>query len=187
MKMRNTIWLVAVVMALLVSVSLAGATVVTLPNTGQGSSLAATVSEQANVSVSSAIAFAVTDVTSTTANTSDASVSATVIVLTNGNALKIELTGDEETFTPPASGGTTWDVEDISWDAATWTNGTGNAASLSATGGTYVEVASSTANAASCASTDLTFTLAAKAAASPAVKAGDHTLAATWKFSSYTP
>jgi len=152
------------------SASLAGATVVTLPNVAQGSTFTATVSEQANVSVSAAIAFAVDDVTSATVNTADASVSATVIVLTNGNALKIELTGDAETFTPPAAGGTTWDVEDVSWDAATWTNGTGNAASLSATGGTYTEVAHSSANAASCASTDLTFTLAAKAAADPARK-----------------
>ncbi len=187
MKMPNTMWLVAVVVGLLVSVSLASATVVTLPNTGQGSTFTATVSEQANVSVSAAIAFAVDDVTSTTDNTADASVSATVIVLTNGNALKIELTGNAETFAPPAAGGTTWDVEDVSWDTATWSNGTGNAASLSATGGTYIEVAHSDANAASCASTDLTFTLAAKSAASPAVKSGAHTLAATWKFSSYTP
>ena len=104
MKMRNTIWLVAVVMALLVSASVASATVVALPNTAQGSTLTANVSDQADVAASSAIAFAVSDVTGSTANTTDATITVSAMVLVNGNALKVEIQADAETFNPPALG-----------------------------------------------------------------------------------
>ncbi len=184
MKMRNTIWLVAVAVGLLMSVSLASAAVVTLPNETQSTTFTATVSEQANVSVPVAVAFAVTDVSSNT-DAAAASVGATVIVLTNLNALKISLAGDTADFSKPTGGTNTWAASDVSWDVATWSNtGVGNAASLSATAATYTEVASSSANAASCESTNLIFTLAADATVD---RAGDHTLAATWKFESFTP
>lgn len=161
---------------------IAGATVVTLPDETQSTTFTASVSEQADVTVPATVTFTVADVTSTTDSTGEVSV--TSIVLTDGNALKISLQGDAAAFTPPAAGGTTWDVGDVSWAAGTWTNGTGAAGTLNAS--TYTEVASTSANAVSTSST-ITFTLAAKAAADPAIKAGDHTLAATWKFESFTP
>ncbi len=186
MKMRNTIWLVAVVMALLMSASLASAAAVALPHTSEGSNLTAAVSEQADVSVDTTVAFAVGDVTSATDADAASSVGATVIVLTVGNALKIELAPNATAFTPPSGSGT-WASSAVSWTATSWSNGTKNDASLSAEAAAYTEVARSSANAASCESTGLMFHLAANVAASPAIEAGDHTLTATWKFSSFDP
>jgi len=178
---KITVFLLVSILVLSLSAA-AGAAVVTLPDETQSTTFTATVSEQADVTVPATVTFTVTDVTSTTDGTGDVSV--TSIVLTDGNALKISLQGDAAAFTPPAAGGTTWDVGDVSWAAGTWTNGTGAAGTLNNTA--YTEVASTSANAVSTSST-VTFTLAAKAAADPAIKAGDHTLAATWKFESFTP
>lgn len=175
---KLTMFLLVAVLVLGVSV-MAGAIVVTLPDTSQTTTFTATVAEQADVTVPATVTFTVNDVTSTTNGTG--AVSATSIVLADTKQLKISLQGNAASFTPPAAGGTTWDVGDVSWAAGTWTNGTGAAGTLSSAA--YVVVATSAANAPSTGST-ITFTLAAKAAADPAVKAGDHTLIATWKFES---
>lgn len=175
---KLTIFLLVAVLILGLS-AIAVATVVTLPNETQSTTFTATVAEQANVTVPATVTFNVNDVTSTTDGTG--AVSATSIVLTDGSALKISLQGDAASFTPPAAGGTTWDVGDVSWVAGDWTNGTGAIGTLSSAA--YIEVATSDANAVSTSST-ITFTLAAKAAADPAIFAGDHTLVATWKFES---
>ena len=179
---KFTIFLLVAALVLGVS-GMAGATVVTLEDTSQTTTFTATVAEQADVTVPATVTFTVNDVTSSTNGTGF--VSATSIVLDDGHFLKISLKGNAAAFTPPG-GVTTWDASDVSWAAGTWTNGTGNAASLSDTANTYVLVATSNANAASTSST-ITFTLAAKAAASPAIWAGDHTLTATWKFESLAP
>lgn len=181
MKMRNTIWLVAVVLGLLVSAGLASAAVVTLPDETQSTTFTATVSEQANVSVPATVTFTVTDVSSSTV-ASDATVSATTIVLTDGNALKISLKGDAADFTPPTGGTNTWAVGDVSWDTgATWTGITGGAGTAGTLATAYGTVATSDANVTALSTTSLTFTLAADATVD---RAGDHTLAATWKFES---
>lgn len=160
----------------------ASADVVTLPDTSKTTTFTATVSEQAEVSASSAIAFAVEDVTSSTTNTSNASVSATSIVIDNGNTVKVEIQADASSFSAPTGGSVTWSAANISWDAPTWTGGTGASGELSAAG--YTAVATSNANASELSTTALAFTLAAKATVD---RAGAHTLAATWKFSSVTP
>ena len=184
MKMRNTIWVMAVVMALLVSASLASAAVVALPDTAQGSTLTANVSDQADVSASSAIAFAVSDVTGSTANATDATITVSAMVLVNGNALKVEIQAAAESFS--GTTGDTWDAADISWTATTpWTNGTGVSGTLSNIA--YEEVGHSTANADTTSTTALTFTLGPNAASATGIKAEAQTLSATWKFSSYTP
>ena len=166
--------------ALLLAVGVASATVVTLPNETQTTTFTATVSEQANVAVPAGVAFAVTNVSASTVS-SGQSVSATVIVLADGKKLRIEIAPNAAAFT----GGTvTWAASDISWNAATsWTGGTGNAATMSATPGTYVKIVDMTsANAPTVSTTTLVFTLAAKATVD---RAGAHTLACTWKFSSF--
>jgi hypothetical protein len=84
-------------------------------------------------------------------------------------------------FTPPTAGDTTWSPTDVSWNAATWTTGTGAAGTLNNDAATYTQVATSGANAATLSSNTLTFTLAAK----PTVtRAGAHTLTVTWKVES---
>ena len=161
----------------------ASAVVVTLSNETQTTLFTATVTEQANVTVPAAVGWTVNNVSASTASAGQ-SVSATVIVLTDGNKLRIEIAPDAADFTPAAGGSTptTWASEDVSW-VGTWTNGTANNAAMSNTLGTYVAVADMTAaNAASLSSANLVFTLAAKAAVD---RAGAHTLAATWKFSSF--
>jgi len=178
---KITVFLLVSILVLGLSAA-AGATDVTLPDESQSTTFTATVTEQADVTVPADVTFAVNDVTIATEATGNVSV--TSIVLTDGNALKISLQGDAAAFTPPAAGGTTWDVGDVSWAAGTWTDGTGAVGTLDNL--SYTEVASTDANAASTSST-ITFTLAAKVAADPAIKAGDHTLTAAWKFESFTP
>jgi len=175
---KLTMFLLVAILVLGASV-IAGAVVVTLPDESQTTTFTATVAEQADVTVPATVTFTVNDVTTTTAGTG--AVSATSIVLADTKTLKIYLQGDAASFTPPAAGGTTWDVGDVSWAAGAWTNGTGASGTLSNVA--YNEVATSAANAPSTSST-ITFTLAAKATADPAVKAGDHALTATWKFES---
>ncbi len=157
------------------------AAVVTLPNETQTTTFTANVTEQANVTVPANVTWTVNNVSAAT-NSAAQTVSATVIVLNDGKKLRIELAPNTVSFTAPAGGTTTWASSDVSW-AGSWTNGTANNASMSATANTYVKVADMTAaNAASVSSADLVFTLAAKAGVD---RAGAHTLAATWKFSSF--
>ena len=175
---KITIFLLVAVLVLGISI-MAGAFVVTLTDTSQTTTFTATVAEQADVTVPATVTFIVNDVTTTTAGMG--AVSVTSIVLFDGNALRISLQGNAAAFTPPAAGGTTWGVGDVSWAAGAWTNGTGAAGTLDNTA--YNVVVSSDANASSIGST-ITFTLAAKATVD---RAGNHDLTATWKFESFTP
>ncbi|MHB9023649.1 MAG: hypothetical protein ACYC7E_05660 [Armatimonadota bacterium] len=155
------------------------AAAITLPDSGQTTTLTATVSEQAQVTVPAGVAFAVTDVTQST--DSDAqSVSVSSIVLeTATKQLKISLKANAVDFTPPVALATTWAAADVSWNDGTWTNATGNSNTLSE--GSFIEVATAAADAASASVADLVFTLAAK---STVKRSGDHTLVVTWKFES---
>lgn len=164
----------------LVSLSLApaSAAVVTLPNSANGVTLTATVADQATITVPSAIAFTVNDVTSATDATALQTVSITNVVLHDGKKVQVSLLADAANFTAPTGGSVTWAATDVSWDAPVWTGGTGTATNLT-TGGSIV--ATSTANATTLSTTLLKFTLAAK----PTVdRAGDHTLTAKWKVES---
>ena len=165
--------------ALLLAVGVASAAVVTLPNETQTTTFTATVSEQANVAVPAGVAFAVTNVSASTASSAQ-SVSATAIVLTNAKALRVELQAIDTSFTAPTGGSVTWYCSDVSWNAATWTNGTGASGTL--TDSMYRKLNDTSANAASTATTNLVFTLAARATVD---RAGAHTLFAEWKFSSF--
>ena len=169
---------VFVLILVLVTVGAASAAVVTLPNTTQTTTFTATVSEQANISVPAGVTFNVTNVSASTASSAQ-SVSATAIVLTNAKALRVELEALDPVFTPATGGSVTWAASDVSWNAATWTNGTGASGTL---GDMYRKLNDTSANAASTATTNLVFTLAAKATVD---RAGNHTLWACWKFSSF--
>lgn len=155
--------------------------VVTLPNTSQTTTFTANVSEQANVTVPASVSWTVNNVSATT-DSGAQSVSATTVVLEDGKKLRIEIAPDATDFTAPTGGTVTWASDDVSW-AGTWTNGTANNTSMSAAAGTYVKLVDMTsANSASLSSADLVFTLAAN---STVDRSGAHTLAATWKFSSF--
>lgn len=178
---KFTIFFLVAVLVLGLS-GMAGAAVVTLttPDESQATTFTATVAEQAAVTVPAGVAFSVGNVATSTASSAQ-TVTVTQIVLTNGKAIKIWLKANAATFTKPG-GSVTWADSDVTWNAATWSaSGTGNADTLDEE---YALVATSPANPASLSSTNLVFTLAAKATVD---RAGDHTLAATWKFESFTP
>jgi hypothetical protein len=149
----------------------------TLPSTLNSTTLTATVSEQATISVPANVTFTVTNVAVTTAAASG-TISCTNIVLNNTKALRMSLQANAAAFTPPAGGSVTWSASDVTWDVGSWGAGpTGSAGTLSSAAfGTVVQTA---ANAASVTGS-CTFTLAAKAVD----RAGNHTLAMTWKVES---
>jgi len=152
---------------------------VTLPDTSQTTTLTAVVSEQARVLVPASVTFNVTDIAVSTA-ASAASVTVDRIVLaTATKQFKISLQASAASFTPPVGGAVTWSATDVSWNAATWTNATGSAGTLSSSA--YTAVATCTADAAACSTTGLVFTLGAK---NTVQRSGNHTLTVTWKFES---
>lgn len=152
---------------------------VTLTDTSQTTTLTATVSEQARVTVPAGIAFNVTDVTSSTAATAASVTVQSIVLATATKQLQVSVQSNAASFTPPSVGDVTWDAGDVTWNAATWTNATGASGTLSSAA--YGTVATCAAGAAGCSTTGLVFTLGAK----PTVnRAGSHTLVVTWKFES---
>jgi hypothetical protein len=152
---------------------------VSLTDTSQTTTLTATVSEQARVTVPAGVSFNVADVTSSTA-ASAASVNVSNIVLSSATKqLNVSLQANGASFTPPAVGATTWSASDVTWDAPSWTNATGASGTLNSAA--YNTVATCAADATDCSTTDLVFTLGAKSAIQ---RAGSHTLVVTWKFES---
>jgi len=157
------------------------AVVVPLPDTSQTTVLTATVGQQADVSVPSSVPFSVLHVETST-DSPIQSVSASSIVMDTGHSLRISIQANAANFTKPTGGTITWAATDVSWNAPTWTGGTGSTGTLSNT--SYNTVATSATNAAALSTTALKFTLAAK----PAVdRSGDHTLVCTWKFEAVVP
>jgi hypothetical protein len=162
-------------LSMLAAVS-AGAQTVSLPNTDLTTTLTASVSEQATVTVPANVLFNVTNIGAAT-NATAASVTISNIVLANATKrIKISLQADAASFTPPVGGAATWAPGDVTWNAATWTNATGASGQLSS--GAYTEVSTCAADAASCSTNDLTFTLGAN---SSVKRSGNHTLTVRWK------
>jgi hypothetical protein len=156
--------------------------VVTLPDTSQTTTFTATVSEQANVSVPASVTFTVNNISVST-DSAGQTVSATSVVLGDGKKLRVEIAPNATGFTAPAGGTVTWASSDISWNGPAWTGGTANAAAMSASAGTYTKVVDMTsANASEVSTNALVFTLASGATVD---RAGNHTLVATWRFSSF--
>lgn len=154
-------------------------TTVTLPDSSQSTTLTANVSEQAQVTVPSGVTFNVTNVAASTAASGASVTVSNVVLATATKQLKVSLQASAADFTPPVALATTWAAGDVTWNAATWTNATGAAGTLSSTA--YTAVATCAADAASCNTTGLVFTLGAK---STVKRSGNHTLAVTWKFES---
>ncbi len=154
-------------------------TSVTLPDTGQTTTLTATVSEQARVTVPSGVTFSVGNVAASTAATAASVTVQSIVLATATKQLKVSLQANAASFTPPVVGAATWSAADVTWNAATWTNATGATGTMSSAA--YTAVATCTADAADCSTTGLVFTLGAK---STVKRAGNHSLVVTWKFES---
>lgn len=154
-------------------------TTVALPDTSQTTTLTATVAEQARVQVPSGASFTVNDVSSSTASSAASVTVSNIVLATASKQLRLSLQAEAASFSPPVGGAATWAAGDVSWNAASWTNATGAAGTLS--NSAYNPVATCTADVASCNTAGLTFTLAANAAVK---RSGNHTLVVRWKFES---
>jgi hypothetical protein len=154
-------------------------TTITLPDTSATTTLTAVVGDQARVTVPTGVTFTVADVSSSTTS-SAASVSVANIVLASATKqLRISLQAEAASFTPPAAGAATWGAGDVSWNAASWTNGSGAAGTLS--NSAFTPVSTCTADSATCSTAGLQFTLGANALVK---RSGNHTLVVRWKFES---
>ena len=154
-------------------------TLVTLPDTSQATTLTANVSEQARVTVPSTVTFNVTNVGASTAATAASVTVNNIVLATATKQLRVSVQAAAAAFTPPVGGATTWAAGDVSWNAATWTNATGAAGTLSNV--SFQQVSTCDANASACSTTGLVFTLAANTGVQ---RSGSHTLSVTWKFES---
>ena len=154
-------------------------TPITLPNTGQTTTLTANVSEQARVTVPSGLTFNVTNIAASTAASAASLTVDDIVMATATKQLQVSLQANAASFTPPVTGATTWSAGDVTWNAATWTNGTGASGTLSSSA--YNTVATCTADVATCSTTGLVLTLGAKTTVK---RSGNHTLVVTWKFES---
>ena len=176
-KLCVRVWVVGAMLA--VSVPAFAQQSVTLTDTSQTTTLTATVSEQARVTVPAGVTFNVTNVSASTAATAASVTVQNIVLATATKQMRVSLQANAASFTPPVVGATTWAPGDVTWNAATWTNATGASGTLS--NAAYTAVATCTADVADCSTTGLVFTLGAKATVK---SAGDHTLVVTWKFES---
>ena len=151
----------------------------TLPDESQTITLTALINEQADVSVPASVIFNVTDV-SQGALSAEYTISATNVVLEDGKKLRIEIIPTSEEFTPPVPGATTYQAGNVGWNSPTWVNGDGHVGALDIWG-YYIVADMSSANASELSTTQLKFALGPNSAVN---RAGNHTLSATWKFSS---
>ena len=178
-------WRVCVRTAMVSALVLAAAanataqTAVGLPDQTQPTTLTATVSEQARVTVPANINFNVTNVSASTAASAASVTIQNIVLATDTKQLQVSLRADAASFTPPSVGDTTWDADDVSWNAATWTNATGASGTL--TNSAFNTVATCAADVASCSTNGLTFTLGANTGVT---RSGNHVLQVTWRFES---
>jgi hypothetical protein len=154
-------------------------TTVVLPDTSQTTTLTATVGDQARVTVPTGVAFSVSDIALSTAASAASVTVANIVLATASKQLRLSLQADAAAFTPPVSGSPSWAAGDVSWNAASWTNATGAAGTLSSSA--FNPVATCTADVSTCSTLGLTFTLGANTTVK---RSGNHTLVVRWRFES---
>lgn len=179
--MRNVLIRTSMIATLTVMTAVVASaqTAVTLPDSSQSTTMTAEVSEQAQVIVPAGVTFNVSNVGAiTTASAATVTVD-NIVLATATKQLKISLQASAAAFTPSVALATTWSAGDVSWGAATFTNGTGALGTLSNVA--YSEVGTCAADTASCGTTSLVFELAPNTAVK---RSGSHTLVMTWKFES---
>ena len=157
-------------------------TVIGLPNTGTTSTLTASVSEQASVTLPASVTFNVSNISgSTNAATQTISIQ-NIVLATATKQLTISLIANAASFSPPVAGAATWSASDVSWSAPgggpnAWVNAVRNNGTLSSAA--YPLVATCNAETSSCSTTGFQMTLGPKTTVK---RSGAHTLTVTWKF-----
>jgi hypothetical protein len=160
----------------------AGATdTVALPgNSTQTTELTATVSEQATVTVPTAISFAVVNIGAQTLG-SAAAVSVTGILLNTGKNLEISVKAGGDFVTTGSGTGTAFSAGDVIWTGGTGTHWTGIADSTGLSTSTFKAVATCDGTQTSCSTSDAGFKLKANSAVT---LLGAQALTMTWHFAS---
>ncbi len=162
--------------------AVAAQTVIGVPNTSTTTTLTASVSEQASVTLPASVTFTVSNISaSTNAGTQTISIQ-NIVLATATKQLAISLIANAASFTPPVAGAATWSAGDVSWSAPgggpnAWVNAVRNNGTLSSAA--YTLVATCNADTSSCSTTGFQLTLGPKATVK---RSGAHTLTVTWKF-----
>jgi hypothetical protein len=137
--------------------------------------------EWVNITLPSAVSFAVTNATiATTGTPNPTQISFSLLSVLTGHALRISIQANASTFTPPA-GTATIPASNVSWTTSGAVNGTGYSGTLSSVA--PVRVFQSTAGRTT-GSVNLIWQLAAPGSA---IRAGSHTLVARWILESVVP
>ena len=151
-----------------------GQTTVILPDTSLTTAVTVNLYESARVTIPSSAMFNVSNVSAATTSQNLTVSLQDLFRKSSTTGVAISLRATALNFTPPQSGAVTWSASDVSWEAVTWTGGTGSAGTLSNASFTPVVTCATTG----CSTTTFTLQLAAK----PTVgRAGAHTLVVTWK------
>jgi hypothetical protein len=166
-----------IVTAAVMTAGLASAQTVMTTTGNTATTLSANVSEQAQVTVPATVAFAVPNI-SLAATSSPQTVTLSNIVLSSASKTLRMSVSAPASFTPSVVGSPTYAVDAVSWNASTFTSGTGVAGTLAATD---VVLATCVAAVVTCGTTNLVFTLAPNTGI---LRSGAHTLLMTWKFES---
>lgn len=176
--MPRRLWFVLTALVAL-PVPAAAQIVVSLPSTTLTTTMTATVSEQARVSVPAGVLFTVGDIGASTEATAAAVTVDQIVLASAAKQIRVSVQADAASFTPPDIGAPTRAATAVSWNAASWTNATGTQGVLSSA--SYNTVATCTAGVSDCSTNDLVFTLAPN---TNITTAGSHVLTVTWKIES---
>lgn len=178
--MKNIkVWLLLVALAALLPAAAAAQIVVVLPSTSLSTTLTATVSEQARVTVPAGVSFSVGDISAATPATAASVTIDQIVLATATKQLRVSVQAGAASFTPSVVAAPTWAAGDVTWNAATWTQASGSSGTLSSS--SYNTVATCTAGVTGCSTTQLVFTLGAN---NTITNSGSHTLSVTWKIES---
>jgi len=153
---------------------------VTLPGSPASSTtLTANVSEQARVTIPGVVTFNVTNIAAITTSSPVSVTVDNIVLATAGKTLQISVQASAAAFTPSVASAATWAAVDVSWAAATFSNGGVGVIGILAL--TPVPVATCAADVSACSTTNMVFTLAPNALVK---RSGNHTLNMTWKIAS---
>lgn len=137
----------------------------------------ANVSEQVQVVLPANVAFAVTNINAATSSALQTVTLSNIVLSSASKTLRMSVSAPAA-FTTSVVGSPTYAVGDVSWNASTFTSGTGILGTLAATD---VVLATCVAAVTTCGTTNLIFTLAPNTGV---IRSGAHTLMMTWKFES---
>lgn len=138
--------------------------------------------DSANVTLPASVSFSVSNTgLSTTGTPNPTTAEFSDAILSSGNGIRMGIQADSLNFSRPVEAGGYIPASNVSWTTSSAVNGTGFPGTLSATAFTLVFQGNADAT---FGSVNISWTLSAPGSN---VRAGIHTLAATWKIESLAP